>query len=80
MKKQITVFVDDENAVTYNGFDYEEATNDELFMAILHLSCILYDRGIDMQEIYTDMLESLGSAELIYDEEENDAPIGSLLN
>lgn len=59
MRKAITILVDDELSETYTGFDQGGATDDEIFGAMSHLACILYSRGILMDDVFAEIKDVL---------------------
>lgn len=78
MRKELSVFVDEENAETYSGFDLEDVTEDEILLVLMHMAYILHQKGFDMEEIFGDILEAMDTAEPLEDDDYYTKPHGLL--
>lgn len=64
MKKDVSVLVDVDNGISYTNFDLDEVNNEEIYMAIAHLSVMLAQDGNDLREIFDDIIDAIDEAEI----------------
>ena len=64
MKKNVSILIDVDNGVSYTNFNLNEVDNEEIYMAIAHLSVLLAQDGHDLREVFNEIIDVIDEAEI----------------
>ena len=65
MNKEISILINVYEPSTTTNFDVSSTTDYEIFLAMTHLAVLLQDRGLNLEDVFEDVLASLdGASEL----------------
>lgn len=69
MRKRIGVLIDYENQTTHNDFVEEDASYEDIYVAMLHLTALMKGRGEDVVSLIYNILDDLEGGEIVIEEE-----------
>lgn len=71
MIKDISILVDYDEGETFTNFDEDSTTAEDLMLAMTHMSIILMENGLDINEVFNVIAESIQNVEPVEENIEN---------
>lgn len=62
MVKDVSILIDTENDSTHTNFDERDITENEIVLAMVHLSLMLNAKGIDLVDVFNGIIEVVEDA------------------